>query len=315
MALSEQQERDFAAGGWQFGCVLTTDHVWDAFTILTLLDYNDRNGTCLHVPHTGEQKNRFTDAMRARNREIIQEGQDEIAHCCDKCLQVWKQADGTECKSSIVYLIQILMYVPSDDVQPIIGDGLAIGNRCCQMAHCTIELDNNRHRFCHDHSHLNGICSIVGCDEPVVSGNKSCAIPEHAEMERLHYERGRAAFTLRDRLQKHRLAHPKDQNTAIDDDGEEWFETDTGGRVQVHRDVNPGSIGVDDSVPCEAAKSDTGNRKFKALFGASRTHNEQILVRPCGVIVSRATFYHAEAVSNVLVREHLFQFLAYVYFV
>ncbi|KAF8193272.1 hypothetical protein K438DRAFT_1589761, partial [Mycena galopus ATCC 62051] len=67
-----------------------------------------------------------------------------------------------------------------------------------------------------------------------------------------------------------------------------------------HRDINPGSIGLDDSVPCEATKSDTGNRKFKALFGGSRTHNEQILVRPCGVIVSRATFYNAEAVSNVL---------------
>ncbi|KAF8160517.1 hypothetical protein K438DRAFT_1545570, partial [Mycena galopus ATCC 62051] len=82
--------------------------------------------------------------------------------------------------------------------QSIIGDGLAIGNRCCQAAHCTIELDNNRHRFCHVHSHLNGICSIVGCNEPVVSGKKSCAAPEHAEMERLHYERGRAAFTLLD---------------------------------------------------------------------------------------------------------------------
>ncbi|KAJ7330880.1 hypothetical protein DFH08DRAFT_966637 [Mycena albidolilacea] len=54
MALSQQQEHDFAAGGWQFGCVLTPDHIWDAFIILTLLDYNDRKHTCLHFPHTGE---------------------------------------------------------------------------------------------------------------------------------------------------------------------------------------------------------------------------------------------------------------------
>jgi hypothetical protein len=92
-----------------------------------------------------------------------------------------------------------------------------------------------------------------------------------------------------------------------DDEGEEWFESDMDGNVKIHRDINPGSIGLDDSVPCEATKSDTGNRKFKALFGGSRTHNEQILVRPCGVIVSRATFYNAEAVSNVLVRI-LYQF-------
>ncbi|KAK7016060.1 hypothetical protein R3P38DRAFT_3569699 [Favolaschia claudopus] len=89
MSLSGQQEQDFADGGWQFGCVLTTDHVWDAFIILTLLDYNDRKNTCLHVPHTGEQKDRFKEAMRARNREVIQDGQDEIAHCCDKCMREW----------------------------------------------------------------------------------------------------------------------------------------------------------------------------------------------------------------------------------
>jgi hypothetical protein len=77
---------------------------------------------------------------------------------------------------------------------------------------------------------------------------------------------------------------------------------DGDGNVAVHRQIHPGSIGVDDSALCEAVKSDTGNRKYKALFGGVRTHNEQILVRPCGVICSRATFYNAEAVSNVLVR-------------
>ncbi|KAF7333433.1 hypothetical protein MVEN_02359200 [Mycena venus] len=97
MALSEQQERDFAAGGWQFGCVLTTDHVWDAFVILTLLNYNDRKGTCLQVPHTGDQRDRFTGVMRERNREVIEEGQDEVGHCCDKCMHTLKRPDGSEC--------------------------------------------------------------------------------------------------------------------------------------------------------------------------------------------------------------------------
>jgi hypothetical protein len=130
--------------------------------------------------------------------------------------------------------------------------------------------------------------------------------PGHTEMERLHFERSRAAFTLRDRLQKHRLAHPRDplpdlQDNTDDDEDLEWFELNEAGKVQLRRADNPGSIGVDDTAACEASKSDTGNRKYKALFGGSRTHNEQILVRPCGVIVSRATFYNAEAVSNVLV--------------
>ncbi|KAJ7513195.1 hypothetical protein B0H11DRAFT_1698549 [Mycena galericulata] len=290
MALSEQQTRDFAAGGWQFGCHLTTDHVWDAFIILTLLDYHDRHDTCLQVPHTGEQRDRFTEVMRTRNREVIEQGQDEVAHCCNLCMRTLKRPDGTEY-----------------DVQVVIGDGLAIGFHCCQKPHCTEELDNNRDRFCRTHQYLDGICSIVGCDTPIVPDKKTCSDPQHSEMERLHYERGRAAFTLRDRLQKHRLAHPSASvddhapETAIEDedDGTEWFDLDRG-QVHVHNEKNPGSIGVDDSVPCEASKSESGNRKYKALFGRARTHNEQTLVRPCAIIVSRATFYNAEAVSNVL---------------
>ncbi|KAJ7767028.1 hypothetical protein DFH07DRAFT_955163 [Mycena maculata] len=64
--LSGQEECDFAAGGWQFGCLLTTDHIWDAFTILTLLDYNERKGTCLQVLQTGDQRTRFKDVMVAQ---------------------------------------------------------------------------------------------------------------------------------------------------------------------------------------------------------------------------------------------------------
>ncbi|KAJ7348297.1 hypothetical protein DFH08DRAFT_698265 [Mycena albidolilacea] len=292
MALSEQQERDFKEGGWRFGCTLTTENVWDAFVILTLLDYHDRCGTQLQVPHDGEQKTRFEAAMRARNLEVIKEGQDEIAHCCDKCMRVYKGPDGT-----------------TRNIQLVIGDGLSMGCRRCQVAHCTTELASNRHRFCPVHKDLDNVCSIVGCDARIVPGKKSCADPAHQKVEELHFQRGKAAFTLRERLQKHRQLHPHDQATALkedegdkglDDEGEEWFMEDGDGNVAVHRQIHPGSIGVDDSVPCEAAKSDTGNRKYKALFGGVRTHNEQILVRPCGVICSRATFYNAEAVSNVL---------------
>ncbi|KAJ7489705.1 hypothetical protein B0H11DRAFT_1860262 [Mycena galericulata] len=288
MALSGQEEQDFAAGGWQFGCILTTDHVWDAFIILTLLDYNQRKGTCLQVPQTGDQKDRFTAAMAARNAEVILQGQEDVVgHCCDKCMRRdWTNADGI-----------------TSDIQAILSDGLAIGHVRCQSPHCTIHLSNNRHRFCALHRGLDDVCSIVGCERPVVPGTKACDDRQHTEMERLHYERGKAAFTLRDRLQRHRLNHPTGDNSdSTAEEDIEWFEMDKDGRVRVQHRDNPGSVGVEDSSQpeCEASKSDDGNRRFKALFGRCRTHNEQILVWPCGVIFARATFYHAEAVSNVL---------------
>lgn len=139
-------------------------------------------------------------------------------------------------------------------------------------------------------------------------------------MERLHFEKGKAAFTLKDRLQRHRVSHPDNSmpnmvaNAESDnelDDLEEniqWFEAAHGNTIQIFGAKNPGSVGVSDSNvendDCEAKKSDTGNRKFKAQFGRRRTHNEQTLVRPCGVIFARATFFGAEAVSNVLVSLH-----------
>ncbi|KAJ7671983.1 hypothetical protein B0H14DRAFT_3537966 [Mycena olivaceomarginata] len=132
-------------------------------------------------------------------------------------------------------------------------------------------------------------------------------------MEHLHFERGRAAFTLKDRLQKHRLAHPSSpaDNSGLEeeDNGEEWYELE-GEEVRIHHEQTWGSIGVNDSAPCEASK-ENDKRKFKALWGRYRTHNEQLLVRTCDVIVQRETFYTAEAVSNVLEEEQMYmQFMA-----
>jgi hypothetical protein len=56
------------------------------------------------------------------------------------------------------------------------------------------------------------------------------------------------------------------------------------------------------SAECEAEKDPQGNRKLRALFGRRRTHNEQIFVRPCGMIVARGTFYGSESVSQTIVR-------------
>ena len=75
--------------------------------------------------------------------------------------------------------------------------------------------------------------------------------------------------------------------------------------MRVESRPDPGTIGVADdtavSEPC-LSKSAMGNQVLKAQFGRRRTHNEQTLVRPCGIIYTRATMFGAEAVSNFLVR-------------
>ncbi|KAJ7216341.1 hypothetical protein GGX14DRAFT_391184 [Mycena pura] len=262
MSLSEQDLRNFSDGGWQFGCILTTDHVWDAFILLTLLDHNERQGTCLIIPHTGEQKTRFTAAMKARNDEVVKRGQDVVGHCCDKCLRVWREEGGAE-----------------RHIQPVVCDGLSMGHVRCQVAHCTTELASNRDRFCPDHAGQASQCSIVGCNRPARQDHKSCDLEAHTAMERAHYERGRAAFTLRERLQRHRQTHPEN---ALDGDEEElddeedlrddieWFETDAAGNVRVYSADNPGSVGVVDSDLCEASKAPAAFRE-SSIFSAGCT--------------------------------------------
>ncbi|KAJ6601870.1 hypothetical protein DFH09DRAFT_1069421 [Mycena vulgaris] len=227
MALSGQEEHDFAVGGWQFSSLSTTDHVWDAFIILTLLDYRDRRDTCLQVLHSGDQKDRSAAAMAVRNVEVIVSRQDVVDHCWDKCMR----------KNT---------HLLADDRQTIISDGLMMGHVRCQYPHCTKYLNNNRDRFCFTHKDLENICSIVGCEHSATAGKKSCDDTKHAEMEHLHYERGKAAFTLRDRLQKHCLAHPSDGEESeilVAEDDIKWFEMDEQGNLFVHNMENPGSVG------------------------------------------------------------------------
>ena len=145
---------------------------------------------------------------------------------------------------------------------------------------------------------------------------KTCSIPAHQTMEKLHVEKGKAAFTLTERLK--RQQHFQYRSTQLDnnldgaediDEDETWFEANIEtGDVDIFTVDNPGTVAggtaeEESDAPCPATKSELGNKKFKAQFARRRTHNEQTLVRPCGVIVARATFFGAEAISNVLVSD------------
>jgi hypothetical protein len=64
--------------------------------------------------------------------------------------------------------------------------------------------------------------------------------------------------------------------------------------------------GVYQAASCED-KAPDGNRKVRAFWGRKQTHNEQLLVNPCGVIVACKTFFHSESVTQAKVSLFLFQ--------
>lgn len=48
-------------------------------------------------------------------------------------------------------------------------------------------------------------------------------------------------------------------------------------------------------------RAKNSRKGLKGVFSRRWTHNEQLMVRPCGVVVGRATFYFAESMSGVKV--------------
>jgi hypothetical protein len=67
-----------------------TNHIWDAFIILSLLEDAVACERLLRVPHIGSQADRFKVSMEERNRWIILNGQpDAVRHARDRCMRIF----------------------------------------------------------------------------------------------------------------------------------------------------------------------------------------------------------------------------------
>ncbi|KZT57327.1 hypothetical protein CALCODRAFT_434401, partial [Calocera cornea HHB12733] len=149
-----------------------------------------------------------------------------------------------------------------------VTDGVAIGRPCCAVHNCTTPLSTNRARYCLPHSRMETICAVEGCNLAVEPGRKTCTSPEHRRLEDNYYAAGQSALILRDRLDRAK-SYSREGDTP-----------DLSLPIGTHR----------------PRKTDTD---IKAKFGRRSTHNEQLVVRPCGIIIARGTFYGAESLSSV----------------
>jgi hypothetical protein len=123
--------------------------------------------------------------------------------------------------------------------------------------------------------------------------------------------RGQSRFQLQDRLAHARVAHPNDAisqdveiSTLHPPDAEEEYELNETGTLALPVTV------VDGGDPTPAVNVGHGQptrRRLKAMFGHRRTHNEQLMVAPYGMIIACQTFFGAEGVISVVVcRSHYF---------
>jgi hypothetical protein len=168
-----------------------------------------------------------------------------------------------------------------DKVQPVVCDGDSIGFPCCGVHNCTEPLVNLKERFCHAHDYLKDECAVTTCSNPHESGFRTCTDAAHRALEVAYFSKGKSLLQLKARLKHARNSHSYDPEPL-----EELVESDEA---------------MIEATFCDG-KAEAGNRTFKAYFGRRRSHNEQLILRTCGVILSRATMYGSEAVSGVNVR-------------
>ncbi|KAH8077384.1 hypothetical protein BXZ70DRAFT_1012946 [Cristinia sonorae] len=294
---------------WPCTFVVEHAHVWDAFVYRALLEDAFEQGVSLELPHGGEQRDRFKAAMNARSTRLQVYGLPTVLHKCNKCVRYF---DQRESGGGI------------QKVSCVVMDGVTIGHPCCGVPNCKKPLEKQNDHFCTDHTSESDICSVTTCRLPIVPGTRTCSTPEHQAVEAEYKEVGKGRRSLKERLKRAREALAFEQTlppTVVNDmqshEGEEHNNVEDiddfdcvlhppslpGGDITASHvnGTTPSPVTSRVSGPATTAASPgSGNppKKIRARFGRKRTHNEQFLVAPCGVVMGRATFYNSEAVSS-----------------
>lgn len=169
-------------------------------------------------------------------------------------------------------------------------DGVTIGHPCCSVHNCREPLRSKRERFCPTHTNHSRLCRIKNCERPAEQQYRSCDDPEHRSLDLENLERGKSFFQLKRQAQRIRSGNIQD-SVSLDNQTEE----------EALDELQDPEGGDDDDLDCDS-KSPSGNVKLRAVWGRKQSHNEQLIVRPCGVIVARQTFYGSEGVAEAKVR-------------
>ncbi|KAG2159194.1 uncharacterized protein EDB93DRAFT_1076218 [Suillus bovinus] len=211
-------------------------------------------------------------------------GQEELRHYCNKCTRFFRNDAG----------------IITSKFSVVVTDGVTIGHPCCAIHNCHVPLDNNRHHYCPMHTPTHGHkCAIVGCSNDALVKSKVCHLVEHKAVESTHQLRGQSRFQLQQHLQRSQLANPTD-SIAQDVSLDELIDD-----APLEEDLTL-AVDADGNVQASVAQDSpaVSSHKLRAQFGRRRTHNEQLIIAPCGMILARETFYGAEGVGSVVVCKH-----------
>lgn len=170
-------------------------------------------------------------------------------------------------------------------------DGVTVGHPCCAVHECKTLLFSKRDHFCAKHTTKSLQCCIIDppCLAAAEEGFRSCQDPVHRALDLASNERGKSFFQLSQCLEHAKISHPTNSlaNMVPQEDSMESDHDD----ATVNHYVTQYS----------SDKPAINIWKVCVRWARRQTHNEQLIVRPCGVIVARQTMFGAEGITAVKV--------------
>ena len=169
----------------------------------------------------------------------------------------------------------------------MVTDGVTIGCLTCCVHDCNNPLESVKDQFCLTHANQDFLCVVTTCSEHAEEGHWTCSLKEHCELENYNSEKNKAMFQLKECLARLRTSQLHESIPEAGDD--------------IGQDEE---VLVDNDGICDE-KLEEGNQTLCVRFGRKHTHNEELCVSSCGVILGRATFYGSEAPNGIVVSQRL----------
>ncbi|KZT50752.1 hypothetical protein CALCODRAFT_422480, partial [Calocera cornea HHB12733] len=250
---------------------LRMEHIVDLFNLVSLLKHHHEQQSCLHLPEAARtQVERLAPAMEERNHFIYRNNQEQWFHACDICRKMFAR-EGRD------YMLSAA-----------VTDGVSVRRFCCAVHNCPQPLPTYRSRFCPEHAAMESVCAVKDCSRSVRSGKQTCDAPQHAELEENYHTTGHLQTTGNTHAAREVPVQQQADEQEDDPEQEQEDDEEQEAEQEEQRQHQHGE-----------AVQDLPQRRPKAHFGRRRTHNEQLVVRPCGIILARGTFYGAESLSGV----------------
>jgi hypothetical protein len=122
-----------------------------------------------------------------------------------------------------------------------------------------------------------------------------CNDSTNQAIEKAYMQHSQACFQLQEHLRHAYVAMP--MNSDANDVAIADLEADD----PLEEEFNVPVVGEGSAEMTKLTKS----KKLHGKFGCNRTHNEQLIIVPCGMILTHEMFYGVEGVTSVVVRQML----------